>query len=260
MLYEIRRMLPEIIDHIYVSDQKLEHYKRFYLVLEERSLKSKNGSYNLDKKTIRILGVGKRPVEDFAVTTLHELAHHIDNVQRGTSNHDSIFYDIYRELLFRALEVGFVLVKDVKQVALENKSADSKRLADFLVEYEENDISKEKDKVEDRKLYVYNSFAIKEELNKLGYQYNSIDGSWFKTVSAWEVNKERIFLLQHIAESDIDIVSASKIHFRHKNYIEVTGKTFACQEILKKNGFTVHKENKKWIWKKETTMAQHKAI
>jgi len=244
MVFEVRRMLHNIIDKAYENDTDIDKYKKFYLSFLEKNYKSKGGDYALKKREIRIMGVGKKSAKDLCLTALHELAHHIDNMQRDTTDHSTKFYSIYQKLVHSALDIGFMDIEDVRWVIENSSYADSKKVARFLDEYAPhyNRTAMINGNV---KICVYNSFNIRSVLKEKGYQYNGVDKSWCKTIEESAVDGEKEFLLLHIQEQDIDIVDTNKVHIRNRMYIEVKGNTFQCKDILKNNGFSASKSGKK---------------
>jgi len=252
MVLEVRRMLHNIIDKAYEKDTDIDKYKKFYLSFLEKNYKSKGGDYALKKREIRIMGVGKKSAKDLCLTALHELAHHIDNMQRDTTDHSAKFYSIYQKLVHSALDIGFMDIEDVRWVIENSSYADSRKVARFLDEYAPhyNRTAMINGNV---KICVYNSFNIRSVLKEKGYRYNGVDKSWCKTIEESAVDGEKEFLLLHIQEQDIDIVDTNKVHIRNRMYIEVKGNTFQCKDILKNNGFSASKSGKKWSWKKETS-------
>jgi len=250
MVLEVRRMLHNIIDKAYEKDTDIDKYKKFYLSFLEKNYKSKGGDYALKKREIRIMGVGKKSAKDMCLTALHELAHHIDNMQRDTTDHSAKFYSVYQKLVHSALDIGFMDIEDVRWVIENSSYADSRKVARFLDEYAPhyNRTAMINGNV---KICVYNSFNIRSVLKEKGYRYNGVDKSWCKTIEESAVDGEKEFLLLHIQEQDIDIVDTNKVHIRNRMYIEVKGNTFQCKDILKNNGFSASKSGKKWSWKKE---------
>lgn len=92
MEYKIYLTVCDIIDYLY-KDNK-EKYKKFYIKIIPKEMKSIHGRYTWDRSLIEIFNLS-RPYNHTITTILHEVAHHIDYVDRGTTNHKREFYDVF---------------------------------------------------------------------------------------------------------------------------------------------------------------------
>ena len=95
MEYKIYLTVCDIIDYLY-KDNK-EKYKKFYIKIIPKEMKSIHGRYTWDRSLIEIFNLS-RPYNHTITTILHEVAHHIDYVDRGTTNHKREFYDVFYRL------------------------------------------------------------------------------------------------------------------------------------------------------------------
>ena len=102
-MLKLKYILNDLIDYAYRGDPKLPQYKRFYVEYLKKKLKTRNGDYRSDNRHLRIFTEGREDVQ-IIKTSIHELSHHVDYMQRGKSCHDAAFYGIYEKLLFAALK------------------------------------------------------------------------------------------------------------------------------------------------------------
>jgi len=250
MLFEIRNTLLRIIDKAYAQDEQIDLYKRFFLKLSEKRLKSKGGDYNIKTKSIRIFAFGGNNEKDMIVVALHELSHHIDSIQRKTTKHDYPFYTVYKNLIYACLDLNILTQEDIKWVVNNSNYSDGKKILAITNQYAP---ITEIDENKNKKIYVYNCFNIKDQLKEKGYTYNKIDNAWTLLIDDTELQKELSFLYCHVSINDIDIVEAQQIHYRQSNHIIVSGDTYPCKDILKLLGY---KYINKGIWKKNIDREQ----
>ena len=127
-MLKLKYILNDLIDHAYKGDPKLPQYKRFYVEYQKKRLKTRNGDYREDNHHLRIFTEGREDVQ-IIKTSIHELSHHVDCMQRGKSCHDAAFYGIYERLLFAALDMG-LFDMDAYRRCLKD-SSDSSKVVSF---------------------------------------------------------------------------------------------------------------------------------
>jgi len=243
MLFETREILHKIIDKAYPEDERIEQYKKFFLKFMDKNLKSKGGDYNLKTKTIRITGVGSKSPKDLTVVVLHELSHHIDNMQRQTSDHKAPFYAIYKKLIFAALDLGVATADDFKWVVNHGHYSDARKVMAIVNQHVPDSCELPKSL---KKIYIYDCYKVRYVLKGRGYKYNNVDSAWFKEFQDSAVETELDFLTAITDKKDIDVVDAQKVHLRPHNYIIVSGNTYSCKDILKSLGYFYSAKDKKW--------------
>lgn len=235
-MFELKKILEDIVYVAYKDSEKLSLYKKFYIEFLQKDLKSKNGQYNEKEHKITIYNLS-RSDSVIIKTSIHELAHHVDTINRGTSDHSQAFYDIYKELLIAALNMKLFS----KDLVLEGNtnSSDHSKVAKILnewipkyVAYREKEIT----------FIIYNSYEIRNNLKNNDYKYNSINQTWKKTIDDCEREKEIEFLESLSAE--YKIVKANEVSVEAVGYLVANGETYSCRDILKKNGFFF--SDKKW--------------
>ena len=114
MYREIKNTLNDLIKNCYqnLPLEKVNNYLRFYIKLENKTLKSYLGKYKPKKRTIYIYNIKNESNTSVIVTLLHELAHHIDHVNRNKSNHDDTFYKIHIDLLCTAFDMKIITYEE----------------------------------------------------------------------------------------------------------------------------------------------------
>jgi len=250
MNYKIYKILCDIVAETYkdADEEKLQKYKKFHVELQNRELKSKLGDYCMQTKAIRIFGLS-RDSKFIVRTCLHELAHHIDNMNRGTSDHSDLFYAEYRKLMYTALNMRILTPEMFENADNNDNSSDKnkvmKMLDEWIPEYVEY---KEGEKI----ISVKNCYERKDVLKARGYKWNGVNSTWEK-----EFNNEDLYYEIDYLTNDsfiFHVTDAAQVSIEASGYIVVTGNSFPCKDILKENGFFF--TNKKW--KKKCKMSEIK--
>ena len=240
-MLQVRNILCDIIDVAYKDNPNIQRYKKFYIEMVNKNRKGKHGDYLLDKHYIHIFNLYR---DDAAIiaTTIHELAHHVDNINRGTTNHDKEFYEVFKVLLHTALDMNIFQIDDFLNA---NKdAADSNKIAKMILYYQPKNIGYKENL---SKIIVKNCFDIKDKLKENQYKYNSINKTWEKEIDKSNIEQEKKWLNQLNASFDIE--SASTFGFDKKRYMYISKGAFEIKEELKENGFFF--DSKKKVWKKE---------
>lgn len=100
--------LKEALNDIVSEYGDNPEYKNFKLLTSHKEMKTKHGDYNLENKIIRIYNMVNISREHFVGTAIHELSHHIENVDTGNSGHSKNFYTIYKKLVDIAIKKGVI--------------------------------------------------------------------------------------------------------------------------------------------------------
>lgn len=246
-MIKVKNILNDLVEHTYSDSDKIEDYKKFFVEITQKTMQSKHGDYNIQTKRIRIFNLD-RADDAIIATTIHELAHHIDNMNRGTTDHGVEFYEEYQKLLYKALDMELFS----KECYLEAKrdASDSNKVKKMLLEYVPQ---KEEYKADIKTVAVRNCFAIKEQLKARGYHWNGINKTWEKEVADTEIEQEEQFL----AKCDVtyEVLEAKKMTFESNTYIIAGKGSYEIREILKNDGFFYTKDKK---WKKKGTADEMK--
>ena len=175
-MLKLKYILNDLIDYAYRGDPKVPQYKRFYVEYLKKRLKTRNGDYRADNRHLRIFTGGREDVQ-IIKTSIHELSHHVDFMQRGKSCHDASFYEIYEKLLFTALDMG-LFDMDAYRRCLKD-SSDSSKVLKMLERYHPRKTGYKKGVT---RFKVVKAYEIREQLRKRGYTFNSYDRTWEKEV------------------------------------------------------------------------------
>lgn len=232
----LKQVLDDIVRNTYKSDFK-ESYLRFYVEITGKTAVSRHGTYNLKTHKISIHN-SFRDDESILCTTIHELAHHIDLCNRGTSDHQEPFYREFKKLLFTAMDMGVIHKEKFLETAKD--ASDSNKIRKMMTEYTPRNISYKKDTIT---ITVYDCYEHRFALKELGYKFNGGSKAWEKETADVEAEKEKLSAFSGIR---IETQGAAEFHFKGNIMLIATGNTYAIKDTLKELGFRYH--DKKWIY------------
>lgn len=239
---KIRNVLLDIIQYTYkgkVDEQVYERYRKFYLACDNKQVKSYAGKYSPGERTITIVGLTRNP-KHIIVTTIHELAHHIDHCNRGTSDHSEAFYEEYEKILHTALNMRVFQPEDVKCI---EDVTDGRKIAKMISRWQPEHIAY---KDNEKTIKVFNCFAQKDMLKERGYHWQAADKSWEKVVDAEVSEEELSYLKNMISEENIKISDACELEIKVSGYIIASKGSYEYREDLKSEGFFYDKKKKAW--------------
>ena len=176
-MYRVKILLNDLVEYAYPHSPKQKAYKAFYVEYIDKEFKSKHGDYNTKNKHIRIFNLS-RTEDQLVVTSIHELAHHINFVNDTSHSfepHGQEFYKVYKKLLFTALDMG--LFNKWQFINATADASDSRKVKRMLEEYRPHPIDYKKDM---KLIQVFRAYEIRKNLQKHGYKYNSVLKSWEK--------------------------------------------------------------------------------
>lgn len=195
--FQLKHILSDIVNYAYTDSPKLKAYKAFYVELNDKNLKSKLGDYNCSTQHIRIFRTGTSKPSSLIIVAIHELAHHIDNMNRGTSDHQSPFYAEYKKLLYAGLDLNlFTLEEYCKETT---GLRDYNKVLRMIKDYTPAETDYGKNQL---RMNVHNAYAIKEDLKSRGYKYDSRTTDWYKLVNNNETNEEISAIERIIGNND----------------------------------------------------------
>lgn len=180
---QVKRALVDIIIHAYPgsSNEEIKKYSDFVLRLLPDELASKCGDYNPATQTLRIFGVTPEKTNQLVATALHELAHHMDYLRSGTTDHQRPFYEEYRKLIYSALDLGYIAVANL--INGTRGGSDGKKVRLIIADYIEDRgriIDECKLPKTPGRIEVYNGYSIKEDLKQRGFRWDPDAKAWFK--------------------------------------------------------------------------------
>lgn len=213
--YDLKQKLDVIIEYAYKDCDfpKKERFKWFSLKVSTKQLKSKSGHYDLRKHEVVIFDATALEANNIS-TLLHEVAHHIDYVMHKKTGHQKEFYEIFKDLIYAALDLKYIDLNSLKN--MEHRNVDYNKIMKILDNYKEN-FQKENNLFQ---LKVGNSYSVKEKLKKRGYFYNGLSRTWDKSnLSKHDAEFEKRLLINQffLNEEDILIVSMNRFNFHATN-------------------------------------------
>lgn len=206
-MYRVKILLNDLVEYAYPHSPKQKAYKAFYVEYIDKEFKSKHGDYNTKNKHIRIFNLS-RTEDQLVVTSIHELAHHINFVNDTSHSfepHGQEFYKVYKKLLFTALDMG--LFNKWQFINATADASDSRKVKRMLEEYRPHHINYKQDV---KLIQVFRAYEIRKNLQKHGYKYNSVLKSWEKET---EKPLDEATFLDSIG-ADYKIVDARSINLK----------------------------------------------
>lgn len=206
-MYRVKILLNDLVEYAYPHSPKQKAYKAFYVEYIDKEFKSKHGDYNTKNKHIRIFNLS-RTEDQLVVTSIHELAHHINfvnDISHSFEPHGQEFYKVYKKLLFTALDMG--LFNKWQFINATADAGDSRKVKRMLEEYRPHPIDYKKDM---KLIQVFRAYEIRKNLQKHGYKYNSVLKSWEKET---EKPLDEATFLDSIG-ADYKIVDARSINLK----------------------------------------------
>lgn len=226
---------------------------KFFVVLENKELITKNGDYKHDHKTkksqIRVVNLS-RSTHEIIKTSIHELAHHVEVSFFNETGHNSRFYGIYKKLLETSIIMGIISYEEIKSIRdikiLESHHGAINVKFDPKMEYK-------KDKV---LVKVFNSYSVKDILSNKGYEYCGHEQVWWKEFHKDSLEDEESFLYDIIDRSNVKITKMNEVEIDVLNYVLV-GNCYKYIELLKANDYIWQGYNHKGrVWVKKINSTQ----
>ncbi len=247
--YRIKKYLNDIIDVAYAgaSEDELRRYKGFKIKITPKELHTSSGVYHFSNRLIEIYNPSLG-AKHMTKCCLHELSHHIDHCQHGTSGHQKPFYGIYKKLIFASLDMGILEKNDF----IDKFSSDRNKVIKMLDDYHPHPVNYKKSD-DGQIVKVFNCYDIKENLKDNKYYWNNLEQAWEKETD--QISEEIRFLdeLGVLSEADSKnpyySIQKADMYINAAVIIEATGNTYQNKENLKQNGFYFSHKSKKWLKK-----------
>ena len=251
MNFKIKKILEDIIDRAYpdVSEYTKKQYKRFFLEIIPKELKSKSGCYFSSTRKIEIYNLTNNPKTILKVC-IHQLAHHIDYCNRGSSDHQKEFYACYRRLLYAAMNMRIITPDQLKSDFLH---ADGGKVRKIVEEWHPNYTSYKSDMFIIRAIGAY---EFRHILRERGYKWNRMEETWDKELPEEECDSEKSFLRQK--GINYKEMQAADFNIEVVGYLVCQKDSFQYKDALKENGFHFHTEGKRKYWRKKVPMPEMK--
>lgn len=236
--YKIKKVLDDIVAQAYPANELLSKYKSFYLMLNDKNIKSYAGQYKHNEHVIEIVGLD-RDSKHIVITCIHELSHHIDYINRGTTDHGKDFYSIYRALLYTALNMRIITPEDISMT----DTTDANKVRTIVREWRPSYVDYKSNMVI---IKVSNCFDQKDLIKERGYKYNAAGHTWNYELNQEDVNEEKEYLYSiGITDEKFLITNASDLNINVKLKIFVKGNTYDFKDYLKENKFRW--KDKQWV-------------
>lgn len=249
----MKKFLDDIIDVAFSDKDKTDRkkYKKYTLNIMVKENATTSGMYRENSKSIEVYNpsLGSKHL---AKCCLHELSHHIDACQHGTSGHQKPFYGIYAKLIYASLDMGILSVKDFD----DSWSSDQNKVRAIVAKYVPHPVEY---KAEFNPVVrVYNGFSVKDVLKQNGYRWNGVEQVWEKTIYRNREEEEKILTGSSISKQPAEyvelpgpyyIIVQPEMYVDAIIYIVAEGNTYDRRDHLKKYHFYYSKEKKTWLCK-----------
>lgn len=242
----VKHIIDDIIDVAYgeETEEKRKEYKGFQFFILPKQRSSVSGYYYPKEQKIEVFNVSKHGDVSAVKTSLHEVAHHLDQCINGSTGHQKSFYEEYKKIIYAALNMQIILPEELKSDTAHNDSNKVAKIVDAwipsYVPYAEEQAGK-------YVAYAKENYYTKELLKNNGY--TRCDGTiyWRKDISEEERDKESQFLESSHSQYEIKEVIQFQIH---DAYITVSPDTKEQVERLKELGFRLKKDAFRTVWVK----------
>lgn len=208
----VKKLLNDIVDHAYPNDPKSRLLKGFYIEIFDDKLKTFHGDYNLETRSIRICNLYRNDTM-LVVTAIHELAHHVDYIRRGLTNHDDHFYAVFKVLLYAGLDMR--LFSKEKYLQTRRDAKDYNKVVRILERYHGKDSQYKKDIVV---VSVQNGYDIRSQLKGNGFSFNGKDKSWEKEIPVVQLGECEALLDKLEAEYQINQYSLPTLNRENRKF------------------------------------------
>lgn len=228
-MLKLKNILNDLVDYVYDGHEKQTLYKKFYIEFIDKKLRSRHGCYKFRTHHIEICNLYR---DDAAIvaTSVHELAHHVDYINRHTSDHGPEFYAIYEKLLHGALDMG--LFGKGQFLTATRDASDSNKIAKMIADYTPKNIGYKTNK---KLIYVFNAYSVKDALKADGYHYNGNNNTWEKEIEESEIAAEADKLRK--LSVTFDVKDFTSLTFQTNVKIYATDGSFEFKDDLKEQGF-----------------------
>lgn len=240
----LKKLMDMVIKDTFEAKSAYLGYK---IVIVPKELKSKHGHYIANDRKIELFNLAREPGCTM-MTCLHEITHHIEFMDLGTSAHKKSFYDRFHALLLTALSLGLITPEDIIKDGQD--SNDLKKLIEYYrpIDYWDYELTEQAKK---RHVLVTNGYASKDLLKQRGYRYSSKSQAWGKEFpNELYAYREQTLLKESIVDIEAYVVRHSTVLFSLNYYVAIPG-AFEFRKILKENGYRWNAYGIKSHWVKK---------
>ena len=238
---EVKQILEDIVFYTYngkVSEEMYSKLTKFYVKLENKVTNSYHGLYKYNDNSITITNLYRNQTS-IICTTIHELAHHVDRVFRGKSDHSKEFYAVFSKLLYTGLNMG--LFSKEEALKMETDASDSNKVKKIIDDYTPQSIDYKSD---EKKIVVRNCYNVKDTLKEKGFKYNSLSKTWEMSKHDFEI--ETIENLLNSLNCEYEILEGNNMQIEAVGMLIATDGSYEYKDELKSNGFYWNPQKKRW--------------
>lgn len=237
-------IIHNILEDIAKAAYPDKRNQKFFIKLINEERKSFHGDWMPGKdgpNEIRIFNFN-RGISQIIKTSIHELAHNMDNSIYKDTGHTKRFYEVYKNLVEVALGWGIIdefkdsSTKDVKMMIKHHGEPNPRK---DIGEYRPNEVI----------LKVFNSYPIKDVLKEDGFRYNSLEKTWIKECKTEEVENYISNYKDKLDEENFVIMRYTEIDVKMQVKIILDGNTYSYKDEIKQMGYKY--QDKKWYKKME---------
>ncbi|GAB6458761.1 hypothetical protein CON36_33015 [Bacillus cereus] len=245
--YEVHKILKTIVEKTYPNEKILS----FFVEVHAKEMRSRHGDYNRRERKIRIFNLSQ-PTEYTVGTALHEVAHHVEYSLYGDTGHSKRFYQVFKELLETAVQMGVV---DYQKLRTQQNASDIRALEKHFGPVTSTYNPEIDDKRNMYVIEVMNSYSIKDILKSRGYKFQAQKQCWSMEVEEQDIEQEKNLILQHLSPENLNIRKANDINIEAIYYV-IVHNSYSCKDQLKQNGYYFNGYNQKgnvWVKKIKST-------
>lgn len=255
-MFQLKQMLNDLVEYTFRDDPKLAAYKAFYIEVLDQNYRGKHGDYRPSTRHIRIMNT-YRDENQLIITSVHELAHHINHMQGNTDAHGKGFYANYEKLLHGTLDMGLVKKEEWLTVHEECHDSQGENKVQRMIEaYTPKNAGYKADKT---KITVYGGYDARDKLKSEGFQYNKIAKGWEIELKKTDLDAKTALLASlnlkyTVSEAskyivkDQDVVKKMKEERerRKRTFYMVVVNGYDIRNQLKENGYVFNPSDNTW--------------
>jgi len=181
----------------YAFPDKYQNYLSYFIRIRPKELASKHAHYKRQERLIEIFNLSREP-RFLLITCLHEVAHHVDYEDTGTSDHGNSFYCRFQKLYVTAVALNLLALRDVLD---EGDAADATGLTYYCGEVTSWTIPVIED-IQKRMVIVKDGRAFKNQLKERGFYWFTVSHTWQKEVDTQLLAEREVQLLLPYASKE----------------------------------------------------------
>lgn len=244
----IRERLLELLKYSY--PECFNKYKNFILEANAKEIKKLSNYIFAEHKIV--LNSLSRSSDDIFISSIIELARHIDIINRRETHDDIELMIIIKKLLTEAVNYHLI---DQKALSRMNDLKIKKKLQEIYHKFEHWNFDV---KIEPTYVYIYvfEAFMIKNILKNNGYVYDQQQAAWYKKIAISEIDEEEYFTEKYKTKAIFKIIGDNSFFIRPIYYLKV--KTYSKQDAPLLTALDYRYDIVKKIWSKIIIATEYK--